>query len=266
MDFKEKIEYATNTHQSLLCIGIDPSIKRIKELPGLDKDNPLFDFGRRIVEECFDQACAFKLNIAFFEEAGYLGLKQLSDLISLIKQEKLPVILDCKRGDIGSSSKAYANAAFKVYDADAVTLSPYMGSDSIKPFSDFTDRFSFVLCLTSNLGAQDFQIRFSWYRQVIEGIKDWMHEWERDNLGLVLGATKTDYIREVREAFDGYLLVPGVGEQGGNLKDILKYGRNKSGYGLCINVSRSIIFASMDKDFPKNARRKAIEYRKMMLD
>lgn len=259
MDFVSHVNKTSHDRGTCLCIGIDPHQKNLNEIEGLNKSNMLLDFGKKIVDYTNEFVCAYKINIAFFETHGAKGIEQLIELVSYIKKAGTPLILDCKRGDIGSTSEAYAKACFQAYKADAVTLSPYMGWDSIKPFADYNDNFSFILALTSNEGANDFQIPQGLYRKVIKKVI----EWNRKNLGLVVGATKPEFLREVRKklGFNGLILVPGIGAQGGDLNKVMKYGINTEGKGLLISISRSIIFASRTRKFYEDAAQKASEFR-----
>lgn len=262
MDFVSDVNKTSHDRGTCLCIGIDPHQKKLDEIEGLDKRSMLLDFGRKIVDHTREFVCAFKINIAFFEVHGAKGIEQLIELISYIKKSGTPLILDCKRGDIGSTAEAYAKACFEVYKADAVTLSPYMGWDSVKPFADYKGNFSFILALTSNEGANDFQLSGGLYRKVAKQVI----EWNKENLGLVIGATKPGYLRKIRKSlgFNGLILVPGIGVQGGDLNKVMEYGINNNGKGLIISISRSIIFASMTRKFYEAAAKKAFEYRAKM--
>ncbi len=238
--------------ESYLCIGLDSDISLI---PGYLKESaePLFEFNKAIIDETYKYAVAYKPNLAFYEAMGASGWSQLEKTVSYIR-EKDPsvfIIADAKRGDIGNTAKLYAKAFFESCDFDAVTLSPYMGRDSIDPFLSYKDKWAVILALTSNKSADDFEVKLTdsgkeVYRMVIEKGMEWGTS---DNIMFVVGATRPEKLGEIR-AFSpqNFFLVPGVGAQGGTVADVSKYGLNES-CGLLINISRSIIFASNSKDF-----------------
>lgn len=237
--FFEKLRRAVKQNNSLLCVGLDP---RPEQIPGGD----VLAFNRRIVEQTIDLACAYKPNFAFYEALGLEGLGALQQTISYIHQATdAPVILDAKRGDIGSTAEAYARATFQVWGADAVTLNPYLGHDGLLPFLKYGDRGMFVLCHTSNPGAEDFQALTVEGSPLYEAVARWAVEWNaQGNLGLVVGATCPEELAAVRRiAPEMWLLVPGVGAQGGDLEAALHAGLRSDGLGLIISVSRSIIYA-----------------------
>lgn len=230
MKFIDGLKNASKKNNSLLCIGLDVDLNKIPK-----QHSSIFGFNKSIIDATKDLVCAYKPNIAFYEMHGIKGIEALIQTIDYIHKFDIPVILDAKRGDIGNSSAAYAKAVFEVYKADAVTVSPYMGYDSVKPFIDYQDRGVFVLCLTSNPGAKDFQPPV--YKEVAKKFS---------SAGLVVGATKPEELKEIRRiAPNALLLIPGVGAQGGDLGSIVKIG----GKNIIINSSRSIIYA----DDPRKA-------------
>jgi orotidine 5'-phosphate decarboxylase subfamily 2 len=230
LKFQEKLNKASQKNNSLLCVGLDVDLSKAPK-----KYDSIFSFNKSIIDATQDLVCAYKPNIAFYEQYGSAGIEALIETIAYIHKFDIPVILDAKRGDIGNSSAAYAKAIFEVYKADAVTVNPYMGSDSIQPFMDYKGKGIFVLCLTSNRGAQDFQPPI--FKSVAKKFRDY---------GLVVGATKPEELREVRQiAPHSLLLIPGIGAQGGDLASIVKIG----GKDIIINASRSIIYA----DDPRKA-------------
>ncbi len=254
----EKLHQAIERTDSLLCVGLDTDIQKIP--PFLQKQiDPLLAFNKKIIQATSDLACAYKLNIAFYEAEGTGGLQSLKKTISYIPKKVL-VILDAKRGDIGNTARKYAWAIFDYFRADATTVNPYLGFDSLQPFVEYKDKLSFVLCLTSNPSASDFQFlkvdKRPLYLEVVRKVKGWN---KNRNLGLVVGATYPQQLVEIRKAApDLPLLIPGVGAQGGDLTQVLKYGASKKGIAI-INSSREIIYASQEKDFAAQARLKALE-------
>jgi orotidine-5'-phosphate decarboxylase len=240
LNFRDKITAASDKNQSLLCVGLDPDLEKI---PAASKNDPavLFAFNRVIIEATKDFVCAYKPNMAFYEQYGLPGLEALLKTISFIQSLKIPVILDGKRGDIGNTSAAYARSAFEFFKADAVTVAPYMGYDSLSPFLEYKDKGVFVLCLTSNAGSADFQTvhpEKPLYKIVAEKVRQWN---KYGNCGLVVGATKPEELKDLRKiAPDLPFLIPGVGTQGGDLETCVKTG----GENIIINASRSIIYAA----------------------
>ena len=252
--------------QSLLCVGLDSDINKIPE-EFLKTSLPQYEFNKRIIDATNKNAIAYKPNLAFYESEGFTGWLSLEFTQKYLK-EKYPeifTIADAKRGDIGNTSKHYARTFFGRMDFDAVTLSPYMGYDVVAPFLEYDDKYVILLALTSNSSADEIQMFES-----KEGIKLFEHiltkatNWGLNNkLMFVVGATKTEYLQRIRQiAPDNFLLIPGIGAQGGNLEEVLKYGISEN-YGLIINSSRSIIFAgSSYEDFAKAASNSA----QMLLD
>jgi orotidine 5'-phosphate decarboxylase subfamily 2 len=262
MKFTDLLDRAVDKNKSLLCVGLDVDLKRIPQKL-LASEDPIFLFNRQIIDETKKFVCAYKPNIAFYEMYGLYGLSALVKTINHIHETTdALVILDAKRGDVGHSSGAYAKSIFSAFKADATTVSPYMGHDSVKPFLDYHEKGTFVLCLTSNTGFRDFQIKGTdepLYKSVAKHVKEWNHY---GNCGLVVGATKPEELKEVRELVgDLPLLIPGVGAQGGALQLSVKYGVNKKGKRAIINASRSIIYAKSPKAAAKKLKEQINSYR-----
>lgn len=257
--FIEKLRRSWEKSNSLLCIGLDPDINKFPE--SIKKSSePYFAFAKQIIDSTADLACAFKPQIAYYAAVG--AESELKKTVEYIKKHypNVAVILDSKRGDIGSTAEMYAREAFERYDADAVTVNPYLGTDSLEPFYKYKDRGTIILCRTSNSGAVDLQNLMvdgkPLYQKVAEkASRDWN---TNKNLMLVLGATYPKELSEVRAiAPEIPFLVPGVGAQGGDIKAVVEAGKTKDGTGLVINSSRAIIFASQKDDFAQAARKVA---------
>lgn len=249
---------------SYLCVGLDTDIQKIPE--HLKKaDDPLFEFNKQIIDATFDHAVAYKPNIAFYEAHGLKGWESLMKTIEYIPQEAF-VIADAKRGDIGNTSKMYARAFFEEMNCDAITVAPYMGEDSVKPFLDFPNKWVILLALTSNAGGKDFQnLHLDSGEEVYERVLRKSQEWgSAEQLMYVVGATKAEALANIRSIIpDHFLLVPGVGAQGGSLEEVSKYGMNKE-CGLLVNSSRGIIYADSSESFASIARVKAKELQEEM--
>ena len=233
----------------------------------LNSENPIFEFNKAIIDATHDLAVAYKPNTAFYEAYGIKGWQSLEKTVQYINETYPDIftIADAKRGDIGNTSAMYAKAFFEDLDFDAVTVAPYMGKDSVEPFLQHEDKFAILLALTSNDGAFDFQTKkvdgVDLYKQVLETSKTWKNS---QNLMYVIGATKAEYLAEVRKIVpESFLLVPGVGAQGGNLEEVCKYGMNKN-VGLLVNSSRGIIYASGGLDFAEKAREEALKMQAQM--
>jgi orotidine-5'-phosphate decarboxylase len=240
--------------KSYLCIGLDTDIKRIpKHL--LDQEDPIFEFNRQIIDATRDLCVAYKPNIAFYESLGAAGWESLAKTLAYIPSEHF-TIADAKRGDIGNTSGMYARAFFDTLNFDAVTVAPYMGVDSVKPFLEFKNKWVILLALTSNQGSQDFQMSPQENGQpLFEKVMRRSMEWgSPEQLMFVVGATHPEKFREIRAiAPDHFLLVPGVGAQGGDLEALSRHGQNDVG-GLLVNSSRGIIYAGSGADFAEQAR------------
>lgn len=242
---------------SFLCVGLDTDIRKIPKFL-LTSEDPIAEFNKRIIEATHEFCVAYKPNLAFYEAEGVKGLLSLEKTMKYIPSG-IFTIADAKRGDIGNTSAMYARAFFEHYNFNSVTVAPYMGSDSVKPFLGFTDKWVIVLALTSNEGAFDFQFVESstgekLYEKVIRKCNTWG---DAGQIMYVVGATKAESLRNIRAlAPDNFLLVPGVGAQGGSLADVAKFGMNKD-CGLLVNASRSILYASSGEDFADKAREEA---------
>jgi len=262
MQFFQRLERAIDKSGSLLCIGLDPDPKRLPQWLKDDPD-PIFAFNRHIIDLTCDLVCAYKPNIAFYEALGARGWETLKNTIAYAQQCEVPVILDAKRNDIGSSAEKYACAAFEQLHADAITVNPYMGWDSVEPFLRYKDHAVFVLALSSNPGAQDFQCLdgngHTLYERVVEQSVGWN---ERGNLGLVVGATHPDEICAVRAiAKNEWMLMPGIGSQGGDLALALANGLRDDGSGVIVNVSRAVIYADDPREAAMSLRAQIEEAR-----
>ena len=255
-----------NLKKSFLCIGLDVDLEKIPTHL-LDLEDPIFEFNKAIIDATHHLCVAYKPNTAFYEAYGIKGWLALEKTITYLNKNypEIFTIADAKRGDIGNTSTMYAKAFFNDLAFDSVTVAPYMGKDSVEPFLAFKDKHTIMLALTSNKGAFDFQTKKvddkELYKQVLTTSKSWENS---ENLMYVVGATKAEYFKEIREIVpNSFLLVPGVGAQGGNLQDVCKYGLNDN-IGLLINSSRGIIYASKNKDFAKAAAKKAEELQSEM--
>lgn len=246
--------------KSFLCVGLDVDLTKIpKHL--LETEDPIFEFNKAIIDATHDLAVSYKPNTAFYEAYGIKGWLSLEKTIRYINENypNIFTIADAKRGDIGNTSSMYAKAFFEDLNFDSVTVAPYMGKDSVEPFLAFEDKHTIMLALTSNEGAFDFQTLnvngTELYKQVLETSKIWKNS---HNLMYVVGGTKAEYFTEIRKIVpDSFLLVPGVGAQGGSLSEVCKYGMNAN-VGLLINSSRAIIYASNGIDFAEKARTEAL--------
>lgn len=239
---------------SFLCVGLDTDLAKIpKHL--LKSSDPVFEFNRQIIDATVDYAVAYKPNIAFYEALGPKGWESLQRTLDYIPND-IFTIADAKRGDIGNTSSLYAKAFFETMDFDSITVAPYMGVDSVKPFLAFEDKWVILLALTSNEGSMDFQLMASQsgkplFQEVLEKSQYWG---DTDNMMYVVGATRGDKIAEVRQIVpEHFFLVPGVGAQGGSLEDVAKFGMNAS-CGLLVNSSRGVIYASQGNDFAVAAK------------
>jgi orotidine-5'-phosphate decarboxylase len=247
--------------RSFLCVGLDTDIQKIPRNL-LDTSDPVFAFNKEIIDRTHDLAVAYKPNLAFYESLGAQGLISLDKTVKYIR-EKCPeifIIADAKRGDIGNTSNLYARTFFDFFDFDAVTVAPYMGEDSVKPFMTYLDKWVILLALTSNKGAFDFQFTEDkdsgekLYETVLKKSQAWG---STDNMMYVVGATKAESLASIRDIVpEHFLLVPGVGAQGGSLQEVARYGMN-SRCGLLVNSSRGIIYASDGADFAQKAREQA---------
>ena len=252
--------------KSFLCIGLDVDLNKIpKQL--LKEDDPIFAFNKAIIDATHHLCVAYKPNTAFYEAYGIKGWKALEKTIKYLNKNhpEIFTIADAKRGDIGNTSSMYAKAFFEDLEFDSITVAPYMGKDSVEPFLAFKNKHTILLALTSNQGAFDFQTKtienVELYKEVLQTSKSWNNS---ENLMYVVGATKAEFLTDIRKIIsNSFLLVPGVGAQGGNLQDVCKYGMTEN-VGLLINSSRGIIYASNKDDFAKDAAAKALELQQQM--
>ncbi|EDM44892.1 orotidine 5'-phosphate decarboxylase [unidentified eubacterium SCB49] len=241
--------------KSFLCIGLDVDINKIPQYL-LKEEDPIFAFNKAIIDATHHLAVAYKPNTAFYEAYGLKGWKSLEKTIKYLNTNYPEVftIADAKRGDIGNTSSMYAKAFFEDLAFDSVTVAPYMGKDSVEPFLAFENKHTIMLALTSNQGAFDFQVKVSEGKELYKTVLETSKQWENSqNLMYVVGATKAEYFSDIRKIVpESFLLVPGVGAQGGNLQDVCKYGMADN-VGLLINSSRGIIYASQEADFAQAA-------------
>lgn len=246
--------------KSFLCVGLDTDITKIpKHLLG--HSDPMFEFNKIIIDTTKDFCVSYKINTAFYESMGLKGWETMEKTLHYIPNTHFK-IADAKRGDIGNTSKQYAKTFFETLPFDAITINPYMGEDSVRPFLEYENKWSIVLGLTSNLGANDIQKlnvdNTPLYKNVIKNISNWGNE---DNLMFVVGATKANELKEIREIIpNNFILVPGIGAQGGNLEEVCNYGLNKD-YGLLLNISRDIIYSSDKEDFSKKSLDRVLWYK-----
>ncbi len=262
MMWDEKLTEIVHKNQSLLCVGLDTDAGKIPVCVK-EKKNPVFEFNRAIIEATRDVACAFKLNLAFYEVLGPWGTVLLERTLAVIPKE-LFVILDGKRNDIGNTAQQYAKALFETYHADAVTVNAYLGKDGLTPFLDYKEKCSFILCRTSNPSAgelQDLNVDGTpLYQIVAKKIAEWN---VNKNCGAVVGATYPEEMRQVRGILGDHvpILIPGVGKQGGDVEKTIRYGTNHKGEMALINSSREILYASAGEDYAEAARQKAVALR-----
>ena len=264
--------------KSFLCVGLDTDITKIPQYL-LKTEDPIFEFNKQIIDATKDFAVSFKPNMAFYETQGVKGWISLEKTINYINQTcpDIFTIADAKRGDIGNTSKMYAKAFLETLNFDSITVAPYMGEDSVKPFMEYKNKWVILLALTSNSGASDFQLNVMHspfekgargidanvplYANVLETSKSWSSP---DNMMYVVGATKAEMLSDIRKIVpDSFLLVPGVGAQGGSLNEVAKHGMNKQ-CGLLVNSSRGIIYASSGENFAEKAREEAMKLQKEM--
>ncbi|MFO7756301.1 MAG: orotidine-5'-phosphate decarboxylase [Bacteroidales bacterium] len=252
--------------KSFLCIGLDSDIEKIPASL-LDKEDPVFEFNRGIIEATHSYTVAYKPNMAFYESRGAEGWISLKRTVDYLRHTHPGIFLiaDAKRGDIGNTSKLYARTFFDNMDFDAVTVAPYMGEDSVSPFLGYKDKWVVLLALTSNKGADDFQYHpdndNSLYKLVLSKSQSWA---DHNSMMYVVGATRAEMLSEIRKTVPGhFLLIPGVGAQGGSLDEVVEHGMNES-CGLLVNSSRGIIFADNTEKYAEVAAAKAAELQKQM--
>lgn len=253
--------------KSYLCVGLDTDYKKIPKML-LEKEYPIFEFNKHIIDATEDLVVAYKPNLAFYEAMGAAGYMSLEMTITYIRKHysDIYIIADAKRGDIGNTSRMYASAYLKTLDCDAITLSPYMGYDSISPFLEVEGKWAVLLALTSNDGSKDFQqLELKGEKRLFEQVITTSAEWGTvNNIMYVVGATKAEELTQIRKLIpEHFLLVPGVGSQGGSLYDVAEYGMNDR-CGLLVNASRSILYADVTNRFEQAAREEAIRLQKQM--
>ena len=260
---KQEIISQIKKKESFLCIGLDTDITKIPPHLLKEKD-PIFEFNKQIIDATHDLCVAYKPNLAFYETMGAKGWESLLKTIEYIPNH-IFTIADAKRGDIGNTSTMYAKAFYENLKVDSVTVAPYMGSDSVIPFLEFKNKWVILLALTSNKGADDFQFFEANEEKLFEKVLKQSQKWgNEENLMYVVGATRPEMFKKIREIVPNHLLlVPGVGAQGGELKEVCKYGMNKD-CGLLINSSRGIIYAGNSLDFAKKSREEAHKIQKEM--
>lgn len=266
MNFYSKLDQITQKNKSFLCVGLDPDIKSLPESFSNHK-NPFFEFNRAIIDATADLVCAYKPQIAYYSA---LGLEADLEMTFKYIQKNYPqvlTILDSKRGDIDSTARQYARESFERYQADTVTVNAYMGQDVILPFLEYESKGLFILCKTSNPRSGDLQDLKVGSEYLYEYLaKKVSREWNgKNNLGLVMGSTYIDALKKIRHMDTQLpLLIPGLGAQGGDLNQILETARDLDNKRIIVNASRSIIFASREKDFADKARQKALDYQNVM--
>lgn len=250
--FLEKLTATQAKNKSIICVGLDSDLDKLPAHLQSSED-PVFEFNKAIIDATKDKCCAYKPNLAFYEALGPRGLETLKRTIMHIPEE-IPIILDGKRGDIGNTARKYAESIFDDLEGDAVTLSPYLGFDSIEPFLEYDENFVFVLAVTSNQSSADFQYLDCAGKPLYMHVVEKVREWNKDGkLGLVVGASKPGQIAEIRAAAPELpFLIPGVGAQGGDLNKSVEFGTANEGI-VTINISRGVIFASDGEDFAQKA-------------
>jgi orotidine-5'-phosphate decarboxylase len=264
--FIERLSRAWKNNDSLVCVGLDPDTSRFPE--SIDSlDEPIFEFNKAIIDATHDLVCAYKPQIAHYSAES--AEMELESTISYIKSNypEIPVILDAKRGDIGSTAQMYATEVFERYAADAVTVNPYLGFDSFEPFLNYKDRGVILLCRTSNPGAADLQDLIVDGAPLYEKVASLAaHKWnQHGNCLLVVGATWPEQMAKIRSIVGEMpLLVPGVGAQGGDVEQLVKAGQTKAGAGLIVSSSRAILYASNGDDFAEAARQETDKLRKLI--
>ena len=255
------------TKRSFLCVGLDTDLKKMPEHL-LKEEDPIFAFNKAIIDATADYCVSHKPNLAFYEAFGVKGLISFEKTIKYLK-ENYPnhfIVADAKRGDIGNTSAMYARTFFEEYDVDSLTVAPYMGEDSVTPFLGYQDKWVILLALTSNKGSHDFQLTEDvngerLFEKVLRTSQNWGNA---DNMMYVVGATQGRMFEDIRKIVPNhFLLVPGVGAQGGSLEEVCKYGMNKD-CGLLVNSSRGIIYASKGEDFAEKAAKNAKELQQQM--
>ncbi len=255
MQFFQRLQEASERNDSLLCVGLDPEPRNLPDWC-LEFADPVLAFNRHIIDLTCDLVCSYKANAAFYEALGMQGWSTLFDTLNYARERNVPMILDAKRGDIGSTAAAYARAAFERMGADAITVNPYMGWDAVEPFLRYGDRGIFVVCLSSNAGAQDFQMLDGNGRRLFERVAEQCAGWnERGNLGLVAGATYPDELVCIRQITpEQWILLPGVGAQGGDLDTAVLNTLRSDASGVIVNASRAVMRADDPREVADRLR------------
>lgn len=267
---RESLEALISAKKSVLCVGLDTDLNKIPPHL-LAEEDPIFAFNKAIIDATHPFTVAYKPNLAFYEAEGLSGWRSLERTIAYLNQEYPDIftIADAKRGDIGNTSQRYAKAFFEALNFDSITVAPYMGSDSVKPFLGYPNKWVILLALTSNPGGGDFQLQSlagqqKLYQEVLKQSSAWASE---EELMYVVGATKAEHLQEVRQWVPKhFLLVPGVGAQGGTVAEVMKHGKAEQGIGLLINSSRGVIYASDKSDFAERAAEEAEKLQKEMAE
>ena len=260
---RKQLSEHIKTKSSYLCVGLDTDINKIPRHL-LSHADPVFEFNKQIIDATKDFCVSYKINTAFYESQGIRGWEAMEKTVNYIPSTHF-TIADAKRGDIGNTSSQYAKAFFEVLNFDAITVAPYMGEDSVRPFLEYKNKWTIVLGLTSNPGAKDFELQQTGKERLYEKVLRTVAGWgSTENLMFVIGATQTEEFINIRNILpDHFFLVPGVGFQGGSLKEISEKAMNKD-CGILINVSRAIIFASEKEDFALEAKAIAAQYQQEM--
>ena len=260
---RKQLSEHIKTKSSYLCVGLDTDINKIPRHL-LSYADPVFEFNKQIIDATKDHCVSYKINTAFYESQGIRGWQAMEKTVNYIPSTHF-TIADAKRGDIGNTSSQYAKAFFEVLNFDAITVAPYMGEDSVRPFLEYKNKWTIVLGLTSNAGAKDFELQQMGEERLYEKVLRTVAKWgSTENLMFVVGATQPQEFVNIRSILpDHFFLVPGVGFQGGSLKDISEKAMNKD-CGILINVSRAIIFASEKEDFALEAKAVASQYQREM--
>ena len=264
---KQELFQNIKNKRSFLCVGLDTDVSKIPQYLFEDSDDPIFEFNKQIIDATADLCVAYKPNLAFYESIGLEGWDALERTVEYIRT-RYPdqfIIADAKRGDIGNTSAMYARTFFGNMDFDAVTVAPYMGKDSVSPFLTYENKWVIVLALTSNKGASDFQFMEENGEKLFEKVLKTSKAWGTDeNMMYVVGATKAEMLADIREIVPNhFLLVPGIGAQGGSLQEVAKHGLNDE-CGLLVNSSRQIIYASSGRNFAEKAREEAMKVQREM--
>ena len=259
MNFKEKLNRIVEKNNSLLCVALDIDKEKMPKFLFKDSKTPYLDFNKSIIDATKDFVCAYKLNMAFYEVLGKDGINLLEKTITYIPND-IVLIIDGKRNDIGNTARMYAKSMFDTLHADAVTINPYLGFDGVKPFLDYKDKCSFILCRTSNSSAGDFQDLKTNNTPLYESVANKIKSWNlNDNCGAVVGATYPNELLKIRKILGNEIpiLIPGIGAQGGDVELTVKFGTNNNGRMAIIVSGRSIIYAGNDEKYPINARESA---------